>query len=357
MTTDEIVARLSVIATAILVFAVYSAFGQGKSELPSKDEVKVLLRRAAEQTDLRATGSSAFHLLLKAKSFAGNGQIVEGIYELWWGGSDHWRSRVQWADSAETDVADNNRIWRQGDDTHLLESRRLLHILDFPARLKSSAEAAEAKVRKVKSGDLYGHPVVCAEIPFDSPIKISSLPSERTICLESMSGLPLRLDIGSSQLDLGEYMAFSQKRFPKTLRLTHDGKTIMVVEVESLDEFDSTKPSVFAVPVGAVSSPWCSDLVEPRPTRLGGPSQLPIPPPPNSVALPLDIDIKKFSLILFRVAETGTVQDVRAFIPGGEVLLKDKEKSALLKSTFRPATCNGNAIEAEFPMEFHFPIF
>jgi hypothetical protein len=356
MKTDEIAARVSVIAMAILLFGGYPAFGQGKSELPSNDEVKVLLRRAAEETDLRSTGSSAFHLLVKAKSFGGKGEIVEGIYELWWGANDHWSSRIQWANSAEVDVADNNRIWKQGEDTHLLESRRLWHILDFSGRLKSSAEA---NVRKVKSAELYGHPVVCAQIPFEFPIKTSDLPSERIICLESMSGLPLRFDIGSSQLELGEYMAFGQKRFPKTLRLIHKGKTIMEVEVESLAEFDSTKRNVFAVPVGAVSNPWCSDMVEPLPTRLGGPRQVPFPPPPGSVALPvpLDVDIKKFSLILFRVRETGTVQDVRAFVPGGEVLLKDKEKSVLLKSTFRPATCHGNAIEAEFSMGFHLPIF
>jgi len=357
MNTDEVAARVSVIATAIPLFVIYSAFGQSKSELPSIDKVKVLLRRAAEETDLRSTGSSAFHLLVKAKSLGEKGEIVEGNYELWWGASDHWSSRTQWANSAEVDVVDKNRIWKQGVDTHLVESRRLWHILDFAGRLKSSAEAAEAKVRKVKSGDLFGHPVVCAQIPFEFPIKTSGLPSERTICTESMSGLPLRLDIGSSQLDLGEYMAFGQKRFPKSLRLTHDRKTIMEIEVESLAELDSTRPDVFAVPVGAVSSPWCSDMVEPRPTRLGGPSQIPIPPPPNSVALPLDVDIKRFSIIQFRVGETGTVQDVRAFVPGGEVLLKDKEKSVLLKSTFRPATCHGNAIEAEFRMEFHLPLF
>jgi hypothetical protein len=356
MKTDEVAARVSVIVTAILLLGAYSTFGRGKSELPSKDEVKVLLRRAAEETDLRSTGSSAFHLLVKAKSYGGNSEIVEGMYELWWGTSDHWSSRIQWADSAEVDVADNNRIWKQGKDTHLLESRRLWHILDFSGRLKSSAEAT---VRKVKSAELYGHPVLCAEIPFEFTIKTSGLPSERTICLESMSGLPLRFDIGSSQLELGEYVAFNQKRFPKTLRLIQKGKSIMEVEVESLAEFDSTKPNVFAVPVGAVSNPWCSDRVEPLPTRLGGSSQVPFSPPPNTVALPLplDVDIKKFSLILFKVRETGTVQDVRAFAPGGEVLLKDKEKSVLLKSSFRPATCHGNAIEAEFTMGFHLPIF
>lgn len=361
MKTDEIATRVSVIATAILLFGVSSAFGQGKSELPSKDEVKVLLRRAAEETDLRSTGSPAFHLLVKAKSFGEKGEIVEGIYELWWGASDHWSGRILWANIAEVNVADNNRIWKQGHDTHLVESRRLWHILDFSGRLKWSAQAT---VRKVKSRELYGQSAVCAQIPFELPISgpeqpvhTSGMPSERTICMESMSGLPLRINTGSSQLELGEYIAFSQKRFPKTLRLTHNGKTIMEVEVESLEEFDLTKSNVFAVPLGAASNPWCSNMVTPLPTRLGSPSSFPIPPSPNSVGFPLDLDITKSFVILFRVGETGTVRDVNAFIPGGEVLLKEKEKSALLKSTFRPATCHGNAIEGAFPMEFHFPFF
>jgi hypothetical protein len=361
MKTDEVAARVSVIATAILLFGVYSAFAQGKSELPSKDEVKVLLRRTAEETNLRSTGSSAFHLLLKAKSFGPNGEIVEGSYELWWGTSDHWSSRIQWANSAEVDVADNDRIWKQGEDTHLVESRRLQHILDFSSRLKWSAEG---KIRKVKSEELDGQAVACVQIPLEilglpptAVIVPRSIPSERIICMESTSGLPLKFDTGASRLELGKYMAFSQKRFPKTLRLVYSGKTIMEIEVESLGELDSTKPNVFAVPVGVVPSPWCSDMVRPQPTRLGHARQVPFVGPPNSVVLPINPpDIVKYSVILFQVGEKGNALDVRAFVPGGEVLLKDKEKSVLLQSTFRPATCHGDAIDAEFPMEFHFPV-
>jgi hypothetical protein len=362
MRTDEIAARVYVVAAAILLSVPCRALGQGKSEVPSKDESRALLQHAAKETNLRSTDSTPFHLLVKAKSFGEKGEIVEGHYELWWRTSDNWSSRIEWANSVELDVADSNRIWKLGEDTHLVESRRLWHILDFSGRLKWSSEAT---FRKVKSGELDGQAVACVQIPFESPVRqwtaaivSSNIPSERTICMESASGLPLKFDTGASRLELREFMAFGEKRFPKTLRLVHNGKTIMEAEVQSLAELDPTKLEAFAVPAGAASYPWCSDMVGPLPTRLGDQSRFAIPsPPPNSVALPLNMDITKFSVVLFKVGETGAVHNVGAFIPGGEVLLKDKEKNILLKSTFKPATCKGNAIEAEFPMEFHFPIF
>jgi len=361
MRTDEIALRVWVGAAAILLSVACGAFGQGKSEAPSKDEAQALLQRAAKVTNLRATDSTPFHLLVKAKSFGEEGEIVEGHYELWWKTSDHWSSRIEWANNAELDVTDNNRIWKQGEDTHLVESRRLWHVLDFSGELKSSAEG---KLGKVKPGKLDGQAVVCVQIQWSAPFVSTNLPSGRTLCVESVSGLPLKFDTGVSRLELGEFMAFGEKRFPKTLRLVNRGKTIMEVQVESLAELDPTKLEAFSVPVGAASFPWCSDMVGPWPTRLGDQSPFPLPPPlnsvalpPNSVALPLNMDITKFSVVLFKVGETGAVHNVRAFMPGGEVLLKDKEKTILLKSTFKPATCDSSAIEAEFPMEFHFPFF
>lgn len=176
--------------------------------------------------------------------------------------------------------------------------------------------------------------------------------------MESVSGLPLKFETRESQLELRQFTAFGEKQFPKTFRLTHGGKTIIEVELESLAELDPNKPEAFVVPAGAASYRWCSDMVGPLPTRLGeqSPSRIPSPPP-NAVALPWNMDITKFSVLLFRVDGTGAVSSVRGFAPGGEVLLKDREKSILLKSTFKPATCNGAAIEAEFPMDFHFPVF
>lgn len=362
MRTDDIAARVYLFAAAISLSVPCRALGQRKSEVPSKDEARALLQHAAKQTNLRSTDSTPFQLVVKAKSFGEKGEIIEGHYALWWRTRDRWSSRIEWANSVEVDLADNNRIWKQGEDTHLVESRRLSHILEFSGRLKWSAQAT---FRKVKSGELDGQAVACVQIPLESPgrqwsavVVSSNIPSERTICMESASGLPLKFDTGASRLELREFMTFGEKRFPKTLRLVYNEKTIMEAEVESLAELDPTKLEAFAVPAEAASYPWCSDMAGPLLTRLGEqfPSTIPRPPP-NMVALPLNMDIAKFSVVLFKVDETGAVRNVRAFIPGGEVLLKDREKSILIKSTFKPAACNGNAIEAEFPMELHFPHF
>lgn len=348
------------ITTALLFFWGLSSPAQSKSGIPSKEEARDLLRRGAEETDLQSAGASPFHLLVKARSFGEKGEMVEGSYEIWWESNKHWRKRVRWANDTEEDFVDKDRIWKLGDDTHLAESELLKQILDFSSRIKASTKGT---VRKVKAGELDGRPVACAELILSdgsSAVAGGDFPEERTICIES-TGLPMKVEsYGITSLELMEYMHFGEKRFPKTLRATRNRKTLMEADVESLDAFDPAKMDNFAVPAGVPSKPWCSDMIRPAPIRLGNspPSPYHALGVPNITVMQMDpTSIGKYSIIIFRVGEKGDVLDIRAFMPDGEVPMKDGERKALLKSQFRAATCDGRPIEAEFPIKIHVPQF
>lgn len=69
-----------------------------------------------------------------------------------------------------------------------------------------------------------------------------------------------------------------------------------------------------------------------------------VPTPPH---LGLPSGMNRPAALFFEVDETGQPTDVKAFTLGGPLVIKDKTKSELMKSTFRPAICNGTPVKGE----------
>jgi hypothetical protein len=67
---------------------------------------------------------------------------------------------------------------------------------------------------------------------------------------------------------------------------------------------------------------------------------------PFMTPIPSELSGKDF--VVFRVDEAGRTVEVRAFAIAGEVSFKDHERQTLLKSRFRPATCDGTPVEGDF---------
>lgn len=357
--------RRTLTVAVILLVGTCVMLAQTKPAVPSKDEAKTLLNGDAEITNLRAAGSPPFHLRARAKSFGPKGDAVEGTYEGWWASADQWREEIRWGNSAIVAVAGKDHMWKQGENTHLLETTTLSRILNFWSSLKVPSSV---KVKRVQSKEFDGASATCIQVPLGAPdgpgplavpgpfilSRPPSIPDERTICLDSGSALPVRVDYGPSRLELGTYVLLGMKRFPRTLRMVQSGKPLIEVQLESLDTFDSLQPDVLAAPTGARSKPWCSNMIPPKPVQVGG------APAPDRVSLPnggymisLPPGLTRFAIIMYHVDEKGHVLDVHAFNWGGEASLKESEKHDLLKSTFQPATCQGKPLEADFSMEFH----
>jgi hypothetical protein len=175
---------------------------------------------------------------------------------------------------------------------------------------------------------------------------------ERSACWAAATGLPIRIETGTDRLELGAYSAMGDKQFPRKLRDLRDGKPLVEAELDSLEMLDVTTTSAFAPPSEKTASPWCANMILPTPLHFGSASGT-APLPGGGFMTPLPGELRGRDVVVFRVDEAGRAVDVSAFTMAGEVPLKDRERQTLLESRFKPATCDGRPVKADFLMEEH----
>jgi hypothetical protein len=143
------------------------------------------------------------------------------------------------------------------------------------------------------------------------------------------------------------------KQFPRKLRELRDGKLLIEAELDSIELLDVTATSAFAPPNGKTANPWCANMISPTPLHFGSASSATPLPGGGFFITPLPAELRGRDLVVFRVDEAGRAVDVSAFTMAGEVPFKDRERQTLLESRFKPATCDGRPVEADFLMPEH----
>jgi hypothetical protein len=340
-----------VVGTGIPLIAQKSPFP------PSKEEGKVLVEISNLRTNLWAPGSAAFHLHARVKSHGPKGQTIDGAYELWWASAGRLREEINWGDKSFVRIAENSRQWIDGSDPYRLDTLHLTRLLDFSSRLRIPSGLS---VDRVQTKEIGGVVATCMRLFHISSPPSASIPgtglviklpieSERSACWDAATGLPVRIETGSDRLELGAYSAMGDKQFPRKLRELRDGKPLIEAELDSLELLDVTTTSAFVPPDGKTAKPWCANMISPSPIHLGsasGATSL----PGGGFITPLPTELRGRDLVVFRVDEAGRAVDVSAFTVAGEVHFKDRERQTLLESRFKPATCDGRPVEADFLM-------
>lgn len=346
------------LAVVLLVETDFPVFAQRSPSLPSKEEGNALVEGSNQRTNLRALGSAPFHLRARVKSYGPKGQTIQGTYELWWASLDRLREEINWGDKSFVRIADNNHLWVYGADPYRLDTLHVTGLLDFSSRLRIPSGRS---VDRVQAKQIDGVSAICMRLfhvsylPGATSISgtrvliMSPIESERSACWDAATGLPLRIEAGSDRLELGTYSAIGDKQFPRKLRELRDGKTLIEAEVDSLELLDVAMTTAFAPPSENSAKPWCANMISPTPLHLGSASGTTSLPGGGFIA-PLPPELRGRELVVFRVDEAGRAVDVRAFTIAGEVSIKDRERQKLLESRFRPATCDGRPVEADFLM-------
>jgi hypothetical protein len=347
------------LAIVLLVGTGVPVIAQSNPSLPSKDEGKALVERSNKLTDLRALGSAPFHLNARTKAYGRKGQSIRGTYELWWASPNRWREDISWGDNSFIRIADKNHLWVNGADANRLDTLHVARLLDFSSRLRVPLNRP---VDRVQTKQIDGVAAICMrlfDIPFPSattyvqgigPVVGLPLDPERSACWDAATGLPLRIDAGSDRIELGVYSAIGDKQFPHRIHELRDGKMLIEFELDSLELFDVTTTTAFTPPSGMSAIPWCANMISPIAVRLGSASEATSLPGGAGSMTPLPAELLGRDLVVFRVDEAGRTVEVRAFTVAGEVSFKDRERQTLLKSRFRPATCDGTPVEADFLM-------
>jgi hypothetical protein len=348
------------LAVVLLAGTDFPAIAQKSPSPPSKEEGKALVERSSQGTNLRAPGSAAFHLHARVNSHGPKGQTIEGAYELWWASVDRLREEISWGDKSFVRIVDNNRQWIDGSDPYRLDTLHLTSLLDFSSRLRIPSGLS---VDRVQTKEIEGVAATCMRLFHISSPPNTSIPgtglvvklpieSERSACWDAATGLPVRIETGSDRLELGAYSAMGDKQFPRKLRELRDGKAVIEAELDSLEPLDVTTTVAFAPPTGKAAKPWCANMISPTPIHLGSASGA-TPLPGGGFITPLPTELRGRDLVVFRVDEAGRAVDVSAFTVAGKVPFKDRERQTLLESRFRPATCDGRPVEADFLMPEH----
>lgn len=331
------------------------AVAQREPSLPSKDEGRALVERSNNLTNLRALGSPPFHLRARTVSYGRKGQTNHGKYDLWWASPDRWREDISWGDKSSTRIADKNQIWVSGADASRLTTLHVARVFDFSPFLRVPLNHS---VGRVQAKQIDGVSAVCMQLlPSSSGTAyakgigpmVLSLDLERSACWDVATSLPLRIDVGSDRIELESYSAIAQKQFPHRIHETRKGKTLVEFELDSLELLDVATTTAFTPPSGTSAKPWCANIVSPVPLRLGSASEA-TSAPGVTFMTPIPKEVIGRDLVVFRVDEAGRTVEVRAFTLAGEDSFKDRETQTLLKSRFKPATCDGTPVEGEFLM-------
>jgi hypothetical protein len=187
-----------VLALALFLGAGSPVIAQKNSSLPAKEEGKTLVERSNKLTNLRALGSAAFHISVRAKSYRPKGQTIQGIYDLWWATPDRWREEISWGDKSFVRIADKNRLWVNGADANRLDTLHVTRLLDFPSRLRIPPDLS---VDRVQARQTDGVPAICMRLfHFSPPSSTISIPGtglltvsppdvERSACWDAGSRL------------------------------------------------------------------------------------------------------------------------------------------------------------------------
>ena len=339
---------------------------QKNKPLPSKAEATALLDLASRRTNLWAVGSAPFHLRATVKSYGAKGEIRQGTFELWWVSPARYRDEINWGDGASIRIAKNDSLWVDGRDAHRFDTFRIMRLLGFPARLKTSASPS---ADKVEAKQIDGAPAICLRFTRSSNtpkmvaipgtmMAMAAMPSpDPTTCLDAGNNLPVRIEADYRRLELGNYVQIGDKQFPRKLtELTGKGTSVAQVEIDALELFDPGATARFDPRAGIAAEPWCANMSLPQALQLRLPDGVAYSQ--DTFISPYGSDAISQALLVFRVDEVGHSAEVRAFTTVGEVPIQDKEKRTLLHSSFTPAGCAGKPIAWEFlvpdyPLQSH----
>lgn len=338
----------------VLLAGAQTIHGQSNSVLPTRDQVKELLVKAYDQSNLWSDGSPAFHLHAKVKSYGPKGKAIEGAYELWWASEDRWREEMNWGGQTSSLFAAGNQLSSAGEDTHRADSARLKNVLRTWRGVYIDLPSAEVYTTTPEGSNRVE---ICIKGHMGTGVKGRAAPGTlptQTICLEPGTGSLLEADLGDERWKFDGYRELATKRYPGYMGYFDRMRPLVTVEVDLLELLDLSQPALLSIPTGATSRSWCPNIVAPKPIHFGPPSmdfgQLgrERDMAKSGIAPAMPASYVDLGMVVFTVDERGHTSNVQAFLPGGPRGIDKSLKREMMLSTFQPATCHGNPVPNEF---------
>lgn len=319
----------------LIAFCAGGSYGQGGSI--------DILNEALDETNLQVVGTPTYHLHARIKFSPDSGRnSLDTELTVYFETPTSWREEIEADGVTALKLATKDRLWREGLNVDMLNVLRIESARNFSSRM---LPFPGGKASKPDFKRLDGRMAEC--------IKFSSGPSiMREVCIDSTSGLPMRINDKNTDVQIDfepyDYLQLGTKRFPRHIRYGEHGRTILEMDVDTLQPIDNHSQDLFIPPSGATFLPWCSNERPPRPLYFGGTHTSSLQLPGGTSHYTLTFPAREFALIVFDVASDGHVKELNAYDKQGAIMSQSAEAEKLRESLFRPATCGNNPVEGEF---------
>ena len=300
-----------------------------------KEQAKAALTRAAELTDLKAQGSSPFHLSSRVQLSIRGPLDTQGTYVLDWESAERLRGEIAFPGFSEVEVASDGKLWRLRSLAYPpLRVWQLRELMDLKKELLFDLKK---DVKKIRTSDKNGTHSLCIEFRRD--------PGSFTTCIDSATGAPLSIEEDSpvvkKRSEYSNYVTIGGKMYPQDMRYFEGEKQLVALHVEELNQASTINANLFSPLPGIDAQPWCS---APQPPRMlhflavhpNSPSRSDYDPSTNKGRVGLFATIGTDG----RLKNLHIVQSVSPTLDAA--VLKGAEEVR-----YEPSACNGIPIEHE----------
>jgi len=321
-------------ATVILVASLAFA---GKKE--REEEGRVLLDRATQLSDIRATGAPSFQLKVSFRVTNENA-TAEGTYTETWLSRGQWRRETVLGDLRKTVVANGQTRWTLSSITPFPTG---LNEIGFSmATLEATSEFWRAD--KIEDREIRSLAARCIETKADSRGSRSALcfAKEKGTLIAKAVPLEVHDKIVESTCEYRNYQEFGAKIFPRQILCFDALKPVLEATVLELNAEVSPDPVLFAPLTGGTESANCQGTMKP-PTLIYGPD--PSLPRRETPKNPVDIEVL--------VKVDGKTSDLKV-VRSVDEMFDHEAVETVRKWRFKPATCDGVPIATQIGVSVMF---
>jgi len=312
----------------VMFFLICSSLGN-TSDNQSQDG-KTLIANATEKMNIFAL--PYFEMKANVRILDNQGKRLEGSYSLLWNGPEQWREEINFPGYTETQLGGKGVVFlKRSMDLMPLRIYQVHAALGYGTTgnfgsMIPLAPLSDETIKRVKDRKVNGTKVECTEI--DDQDKHT-----REVCVDASAGTLVRQ---GTFLDR-EMMSVGTKFFPRFLSYVEDENPLAEIQITEIKPTEQLPSSAFVPPAGSLSRPGC---MNPSPSRLVHKVQ------PQYPDLERQRHVKGTVAIYALIGADGKPRDFR-IVSGVTPGLNAASLDGVQQWRYRPASCNGTAVDVE----------
>jgi len=304
------------------------------------EEAAALLEQAKRLSDIRAEGAPAFRLKMSFKIIEKGGSALEGVYTEVWVSKVRWHRETVVGNFRRTQVALGGKRWQLDSATAVPENIGDVQRLSQVDRFRPEAW----KARRVGDREVKGRSIRCLETNADPRGAKSALCFDKSSGVLQVEITPVDVEsrIADKACFFADYQKFGDRILARSYECDEDRHPRLNARVIELETEPAPDPALFMPLDGGKESVNCFSMIKaPIPIHTQEPTLLPSILGRNLVVM---------SLV---VGTDGKPHDLRVTSAPNHALDQVALRAAELW-TFKPATCEGEPVEAEIVLEIQF---